>query len=232
MRFLIEDLFSYLKYPYLTGIPAKVEEPVQLMVRLTLICLVTGVGAGLLVDRLVAFHLLASPGSSLAEHTSMSKPVLFVFAVIVAPIWEELVFRGTLRRFTASLLFISAVPGTILTELTGTAWAYLVSPFLFVILFLLYRFNLAESITRKYRFWTRLFPWYFHFTTLCFALIHLSNYEKGISLLPFGLLYTLPQLMIGLILGYTRMRYGLKYSMVLHGMYNFVPMAMYLLSLH
>ena len=232
MIFLIRDIAAYLKHPYLARLPAKVEDPFGLLWRLTLICLILGIGSGVFIDRMVALKLLASPGPSRMEHLTMPMGIFFLMAVVVGPVGEELLFRAQLRRFTLTLFFIALIPGAILTQLTGTSWAYMVSPFIFSLLFLVYRINLSGSITLKYGFWVKVFPWHFHLTAVCFALIHLGNFEKGISLLPFGLLYTLPQLAIGLILGYTRMNYGLKYAMALHGLYNFFPVALFIFSKH
>ncbi|MBB5635407.1 membrane protease YdiL (CAAX protease family) [Pedobacter cryoconitis] len=225
---LIHDLTSYLKQPYLARIPQKTEKPFILLLKLALICLMAGISGGILLSILIGLKLIPSPGPSLIEKKEMAKPLLFIMAVVWAPLSEELLFRAQLRRFTGSLLFISFICGAFLSAIIKTDWAFLISPLVFIVLYLIYRYNLARSVTLKFEFWERIFPWHFHLTAICFALIHLSNFEKGISLLPLGILYTLPQLAVGLVLGYARMNYGLKYSFALHALYNFFPVLLFI----
>lgn len=220
MTALIKDLLSYLKHPVLISIAKNVHQPLLLLLRLAVICIFAGIAAGLFSGMLVKLKLIPDPGPSLLDRKDVSHMAFFIGAVFVAPVMEELIFRAQLKRFTGLILFIAFVCGILLTAITGTYWAFLISPFIFLILFVIYRYTLAGSVSRKFGFWQRVFPWHFHFTAICFALVHLSNFEKGIALLPLGILYTLPQFVIGLVLGYTRMNYGLKYSMALHSLYN------------
>jgi len=225
---LIHDLTSYLKHPFLVRIPEKVHRPFALLLKLAFICLIAGLSCGMLLGIFIGLKLIPDPGPSVLEKKMMAKPVLFIMAVIWAPLLEELLFRAQLRRFTGSILFIAFILGAFLSAVIKTDWAFLVSPFIFIVLYLIYRYNLARSVTLKFQFWERIFPWHFHLTAACFGLVHLSNFEKGISLLPLGIIYTLPQLAVGLILGYVRMNYGLKYSFALHAMYNFFPVLLFL----
>jgi len=217
---LIKDITDYLSAPYLARIIKKADHPWLLLTRLAVICLFAGVGGGMLSGMLVQSGLIPGPGPSALDQQKMSQTAFFFGAVIFAPLIEETIFRAQLRRFSASLLFVAFICGMLLAAITQTYWAFLITPFIFTVLFIIYRFTLAGSVTRKYQFWIKIFPWYFHFTTISFALVHLGNFEKGISLLPLGILYTLPQLAIGLVLGYARMNYGLKYSIALHALYN------------
>lgn len=224
----IRALGAYLSSPYLSRIPKKAERPVAVLFNLAAICVFTGIAAGMFSTGLVKAGLIPDPGPNVLDDNKISKAAFYLGAVFFAPLLEESIFRAQLRRFSGSLVFIAFICGAILTAFTDTFWAFLISIPIFIILFVTYRFTLAGSVSRKYQFWERVFPWYFHFTAICFALVHLSNFEKGISLLPFGILYTLPQLAIGLILGYARMNYGLKYSMALHALYNLSLMALLL----
>jgi len=220
MRPLIKEVFCYLRYPWLTAMGSVSRPSFLAFFRLTLICVLAGITAGSLSGILVRQQLIPDPGPSLLESHDVSQLQFFIGAVFIAPILEESIFRAQLRRFSAGILFITFICGLLLSAFTKTYWAFLISPFLFGILFVIYRFTIAGSISRKFNFWNRIFPWHFHFTAICFALVHLGNFEKGVSLLPWGILYTLPQLAIGLLLGYTRMVHGLKYSIALHSLYN------------
>lgn len=231
MHQLLIAILGYLNRPYLKKLPLSIPGPLGLLTRLTLICVFVGVSGGMLSGILIKSGMIPDPGPNVLDQDRLSRTAFFFAAVIFAPILEELIFRAQLRRFSATILFVSLVFGACLMAALHTAWAFLISPIIFAPLFLLYRFTLAGSISRKFKFWKRLFPWYFYFTAICFALVHLSNFEKGTALLPFGILYTLPQLGIGLILGYTRMNYGLKYSIALHSLYNLTLTLLFLARL-
>lgn len=220
---LIQDIRNYLNHPKLVHLPPKVEKPGLLLFQLTLLCLFAGVTGGMFSGILIGFKVIPSPGPSVTESRHYSSFMLLFGPMVLAPIAEELLFRAQLRRFSGMLLFISGVIGAIVAFFLKSSWGYLISPLIFLILFSIYRFSLPQSVSRKFIFWNKVFPWHFHFTALCFALTHLQNYEKGMALLPLGILYTLPQLAVGLIFGYTRMNYGLKYAVALHASYNFLP---------
>lgn len=220
MTTLTKALLSYLKRPALVSIPKNTGQPLLLLLKLAAICIFTGVSAGLFSGLLVKLKLIPDPGPSILDHKDVSHFAFFMGAVFIAPLMEELIFRAQLRRFTGFILFIAFACGILLTAITGTYWAFLISPFIFTLLFVIYRYTLASSIGRKFRFWRWVFPWHFYFTAVCFALVHLSNFERGTALIPLGILYTLPQFTIGLVLGFTRMRYGLRYSIALHSLYN------------
>jgi len=223
MGVLLRNILFYLNHPRLVRIPDKPENPAVLLLRLTLICLVAGIISGVFSGLLTGTGLIPGPGPSVPDTNAMPKIMLVLGPLILAPVAEEIIFRAQLRRISASILFIALIAGTVLSGLTATKWGYLISPFVFMVLYMVYRFTVTASLTRKYRFWHYIFPLHFHLTAVCFALIHLVNFEKGIHLLPLGILYTLPQLSTGLILGYTRMNYGLKYAIVLHALYNCLP---------
>ncbi|WP_158796270.1 type II CAAX prenyl endopeptidase Rce1 family protein [Pedobacter sp. L105] len=228
LTFLAKCL-NYLKDPYLVSIPKKITSPFTVIFMLSAICIIAGVFAGVFADLLVHLKLVPAPGPSILDDKEVSPFHFFIGAVLIAPVTEELIFRAQLKRFTGAIFFIAFMCGVLLCAITKNYWAFLISPVIFILLFIIYRFTIAGSVTRKFTFWVRAFPWYFHFTSICFALVHLSNFQKGITLLPLGILYTLPQLAIGLVLGFTRMNYGLKYSIAIHALYN-LSFAILLLS--
>lgn len=219
---LVDIIFSYISNPTIVRIK-KIPFPPFLIIMLTAICLILGVGGGFISDTLVHFKWIPDPGPSILDDKSVAHFQFFIGAVCIGPVLEELIFRAQLRRISWSIGFVAFICGVLLSAFTGTYWAFLISPVIFAILFLIYRYTIAsDGLSSKFQFWTVVYPWYFHFTAICFALVHLSNFEKGIALLPLGILYTLPQLAIGLVLGFTRMNFGLKYSIAVHSLYNLV----------
>lgn len=212
--------FWYTKRPWINSVPDKSKDPLLTLAKLMIVCLLLCYLTGYFGSMLIHLQLIPDPGPTLLDHNDVSRFQFFMGAVLLAPLFEELIFRAQLIRFSGMLFLVSLIPGILLAAILKTYWAFLVSPLVFGILFMTYRFTVAGSVSRKFKLWKRLFPWHFHLTAVCFALLHLANFEKGIALLPLGLLYTLPQLTIGLILGFTRMIYGLKYSIALHSLYN------------
>ncbi len=95
---------------------------------------------------------------------------IFFLAVIVAPFFEELIFRGPLLFFKNS----------------------------------------------KY------FPIALYIFTIAFGLIHISNFELSTQVLLLSPLLVAPQISVGFLLGYIRVKFGLIWSMALHACYNMV----------
>ena len=67
-------------------------------------------------------------------------------------------------------------------------------------------------------FFQRHFRWFYFGSALAFASVHLTNFTEGNALILLPL--TLPQFLLGLILGYARVRFGLWASVLLHAAHN------------
>ena len=66
----------------------------------------------------------------------------------------------------------------------------------------------------------RSFKIAFYFFALIFGFVHLSNFELTTNVLLLSPILVLPQIILGGYLGYIRVRFGLQWSMLLHGTYN------------
>ena len=69
---------------------------------------------------------------------------------------------------------------------------------------------------------SRLFGIVFYLLTLTFGFYHLSNFEMSATVLYLSPLLVAPQLFIGLLLGYLRVRAGLIWTILLHALYNLI----------
>ncbi len=153
---------------------------------------------------------------------------LFDF-LILAPLLEELVFRGwltgriaalrfALYGFAAMALFSAALylPVEYVTavSLTGVAVAFAG---------LLHWSVTRDTGTEVPAWFTHHFHWFVWGSSLAFGLIHLGNYEPLTH--PLGLLVVLPQTIGGLLLAYTRTRLGLGAAIAHHAAYNAVFLA-------
>ncbi|TLP79626.1 CPBP family intramembrane glutamic endopeptidase [Maribacter sp. ACAM166] len=91
--------------------------------------------------------------------------------------------------------------------------AVIVAPFLEELLF---RGPLLFFKNSKY------FPTVFYSFTLIFGLIHLSNFELSTEVWLLSPLLVAPQIGIGFLLGFIRVKFGLVWSMTMHALYNLI----------
>lgn len=77
---------------------------------------------------------------------------------------------------------------------------------------------LPDSILLKLK--NKYFAWYFNGVALLFGLIHIDNYKMPMSLLPLMPIFVVPQIIMGFLLGGTRMKYGFAWGLVLHCLIN------------
>lgn len=157
-------------------------------------------------------------------------PQLLVLALVFAPIGEELLFRAGLRRadytlaIGPALLLVAIAPWVRATFILLAVWAIAA----WVINRLLAshwsrrpgaRFVFGRRFITHYR-------WIFWGYTVAFALMHTGNYSgsgpRG-SIVP---LLVLPQFVIGAVLGYLRLRDGLRSSVLMHFLVNCSAMAL------
>lgn len=165
--------------------------------------------------------------AEIAEETTLAED-LFGY-LLLAPVLEELVYRGWLSGRVAALrfalygfaalgLFTASVflPAGMTTPLSlaGVAVAFAG----------LIHWSLTHDRDTAVPGWfTRYFRWFVWGSTLLFGLMHLGNYEALTH--PLGVLVVLPQTIGGLLLAYTRTRLGLGAAMLHHAAYNAVFLA-------
>ena len=147
-------------------------------------------------------------------------PALIAFIVAGAPLGEELVFRGWLSgrpgHVGAFVTLLAAAVGVTAGRMLGlplVGLAFLGAGAV-VAIYLLWRKRGRPPMP----FFARHFRWFYLGSALAFASIHLTNFTEGNAALLLPL--TLPQLLLGLILGYARVSFGLWSSMLMHGLHN------------
>ncbi len=158
-------------------------------------------------------------------------------AVIVAPIAEEIVFRGWLSgrpgHILALALLIGGGMGAAVVAGTGTgtgdlqamgsaALAGFVSAVLAGAAIFLLRRRGAIG------WFARFFPAFFWLSTVGFACVHLLNFPP--EQIAMALPLVLPQFATGAILGYLRVNHGLWASMLLHLLHNGAFISLVLLA--
>lgn len=153
-----------------------------------------------------------------------------IAVLILAPVIEECIFRWHLRLKYASIYLAVAGVVIILGEFFDNA-IFIVSAFIncFIIAMVIVNKIKAKSQTLRFKLWNRLFPFNFYISTLFFATAHIGNYV-GLTVKDLAfILYIMPPLIGGLMLGYVRVTYGLKYSILFHFVHNCNCIAMLIL---
>ena len=159
-----------------------------------------------------------------------SLPEDIIGYLILAPLFEEAVYRGWLSGRIAALRF--AVFGFAGEALFIASFyvdfelaSYLSLGGLALWGFGLWRWLATRDFDTQVPEWfTRNFHWFVWGSSILFGLIHLSNYEEISN--PLAVLIVLPQTIGGLFLAYTRTRLGLRAAMLHHALYNGVYLLM------
>jgi len=185
----------------------------------------------LIFDLLVALPLdLALDSMGGFRSIERSSVVDAVFAVLLAPILEELVFRAGLRNapytlfvgpvliaaFSASSVVFLALAGVMLM-------AGIVSRFLDR---RRVRLHGRKPVFARGRQFARLYPAIFWTYAAAFALVHVSNYQIHAALGALVVFAVSAQFFGGLCLGYLRLRDGLSSAMMLHFLNNAVAVTL------
>ncbi len=150
---------------------------------------------------------------------AVSKGWLVPLVVVIAPLGEEIVFRGWLTgRVRAMWLLGCAVVAGVLLAMVNYHVAEIPAALGVVGMGLIAPGGWWWLRRRGVPGWFEAsFPVLFALSILIFGLSHLTNYPHfSWALVPM----VLPQLWAGLVLSYTRMRIGLPASMLIHAVSN------------
>ena len=187
--------------------------------------------AGLFINQWVENQV----GFDHKESKKMSPFILIVFGGLIAPALEELIFRLP-NRFNALNISIStallvAVFG-LGSFINGVVKNYVVQQELIAVL------NLSAKLVCALIMGVFLFlmlrkhenqlvetgqknvVWIFYTYAVLFGFAHILNFQITLNNLVYIVPLTLPQIFGGLFLGYTRINYGIKYSILQHACWN------------
>jgi len=224
---LYADMVRYFKHPIFT----EHRESLTLSNGIALLGLIGLVVLSVIPVMILSQMLLSLAGAAPLEPSEdfrkFQAGASFVFlAVIMAPLFEELLFRSWLgfRRgvllVMPSLLILFAclkMTGAVEDEsLVSMTWIVLLAGLGVYI----YKWvQIKPSAEMQDDMLRQLFPWVFWGTAFCFGSIHSSNFIDNYSILlwPVALM---PLILAGGVLGFVRMRFGLLAGMAFHGGYN------------
>ena len=137
----------------------------------------------------------------------MEPVLIFFFAVIMAPLLEEVMFRLILR-FRSNFLIL---------------WSIHIG----VALHLGQKRSLLKTARKV---WDKFYGWVFYLMAAAFGLMHIMNFEPSLNIYLLAPILVAPQILIGINLGYLRVRFGLIWSILFHAFYNGVLMSIALLT--
>jgi len=137
----------------------------------------------------------------------MNPELIFFFAVIIAPFFEEIMFRLILR-FRSNFLILWPLQLLILLQRDN-------------------KINLLKTIRN---FWDKFYGWIFYLITIVFGLVHILNFEPSLNIYLLAPVLVAPQILIGINLGYLRIRFGLIWSILFHAFHNGILMSIALMT--
>jgi hypothetical protein len=160
--------------------------------------------------------------------------MLVLVTVLILPTVEEVCFRLSLKfkpvylaLTSGVLLYYLLTKAVYSTKISAVDETFLIRlGFSIGLVILLYPiFNIKSIKESLSKIWTIHFRWIYYISCLSFAWIHVFNYElSAINLLLLPLI-TLPQLMTGIISGYTRVAFGFRYPLVFHMVTNLIAIS-------
>ncbi len=168
-------------------------------------------------------YFLSTEDHALSQQLAESPIGQFIlFSVVMAPLLEELIFRLPLRlsvlNFSLSLGLLGMMilgPGSLIGNLLLGA---------LISLGLIQIMGRGRGVEGKAvgSLYSRSFKGIFYGSALLFGIVHLTNYlglEGPWFLAP---LLVVPQCVIGVFLGYIRLRYGLIWAILSHSFHNLI----------
>lgn len=232
---LLVEIFQSLRRPVLHD-----EKPFHLSYLRVVVMVVILTAVFKIIAVLIKFGVDNYFGFDYEEsETERSKLMSLLLVGLAGPFVEELLFRLPMRLNTRNLS-VSVALGVVLFAL-GKQINLLIQPWFTnedlrglaqllikllmaaalscIIWLIIRRFNSALAA-----FCARRFTWIFYFFTLLFGFAHITNSALSWHNLLYVVPLTLPQLIGGLLLGYTRINLGLKYAIIQHSVWNFLAL--------
>ncbi|AHM61711.1 hypothetical protein D770_17295 [Flammeovirgaceae bacterium 311] len=225
-----KDLVQFLKRPGLPDEEDVAAAPLQIFLHLLGLSLLLSFGVLILLGALRDAGLVPELPHAMEDiMKEFSFLIVFLLAAVLMPALEELTFRLWLIYnpiyFHVSLWLIAFFLSTALTQAGLPLFGYAVFGIAALITILLLTFKDAAQ-QLLVNLYTNYYGWLFYGAAIIFALVHLINFQLNARILLMAPLLVLPQLLLGLILGYLRVRLGLIWAIALHGVYNALVLSM------
>lgn len=225
----VQDVAHFLRHPQLPEVRSATA-PLKVFLHLLVLSLLLGFGVVMLLGALQKAGVVPELPHAMDE-VLKTLPIIVVLllAAVLMPVLEELAFRlwlvNRLVYFGISLWLSAIFLYSSLSQVGATLAGYGVLALATLITILLLTFKEASQalMDRVYQYH---YGWVFYGATVLFALLHLINFQINLRILLLAPILVLPQLLLGLVLGYLRVRQGIGWAMVLHGLYNAIILSL------
>ena len=214
------ELLSFVRSP----VPPAGRQPLG-RTRAIALLTVLGIDICIVAVFLIAVFSAEAAGAAIpaTPDFGMSPLFLFLFATTVAPVLEEVIFRGWLSGRKADLEFAGTILG--LTAVTVAGFALFsggtiiwLSVFAIGAVAAWLRWGVRRKTHQAMPGWfARHYAKIVYLSSVAFGTVHLTNYDTFSAM---HLVMVLPQTIGGLLLAFTRTRLGLSASIVQHALFN------------
>ena len=197
----IKSFINYLKNPIdEKDVESTVGIKVKTLINLFLFSLLALYSYGILLAVLKSIHWIdagINVNSSIVYGYTYLK--LILLGVVIAPATEELIFRLPLR-YKYNYLF---------------RW-------IAIIIMNIKHADKDASEEKIKAFWNKYFKYFFYLIILIFGCIHFFNFSNYRNVWSWIIVLVFPQIIIGSILGYIRVRFSIIWSIGYHAFHNFI----------
>ena len=231
------DAVAYIRRPRWTGerAPVDAEGLRHLIVLYMLTVVMVIVVSGVIWPLILSATGGAMPANANDELINGSPGQLVLYGIVLAPLIEEALFRSWLGRPRAVLAGLPLVASLVAVMFalghagSGMVGVVVAAALGFVSVAAAMRaFSVSPETAAAAR--ERLFPAAFWGSAVAFALLHVTNFTDDTLGWPWLALAVLPQGLVGLVLGYVRMRFGLVPAIFYHASYNALFLSIALLA--
>jgi len=173
----------------------------------------------LLLLATIIINMVAIPIQENFNITHLKFPTSFktvIIGLFLAPFFEEILFRALLK-FNKKTVWLFALTVVILIIFEIIRPKLSVAIFLSFTLFFVMAMLLIFKVEKIHSYISKNIKFFYYFSAISFGLMHLFNFSSNIYLiLLFSVFLVGPQIVAGFILGFIRLKYGLKYSILFH----------------
>jgi membrane protease YdiL (CAAX protease family) len=199
------DLIHFLKNPNLQEDPNKgFIYRVSSFILLLFLCLVVSFTLSIFINSIYESGWIENDYHAFDDLKEFSDLKILFLASVAAPFIEESIFRAPLTAFKSPWKLYRKDPETgerILKDI---------------------RIPLFEH--------PRVFQVAFFVMAILFGYVHLFNYQIDTQILLFSPILVAPQMILGLIFGYIRIRFGFLWAVAMHACYNGFLVSLFLLA--
>ncbi len=210
----MKEFVNYIESPYF--LPKNEKINIKQFLKLLLLNFAISIFLGFL---LIAISKIT--GEKLDVNQSLSLKFKF-YVIFIGPILEEIYFR-LLLRISKKNLIIFSVNNLFVTIFFVLNKHYFIAGmlvFINILMILLIQFKTLEVVKR---FLINNFNYYFYVSAILFGILHIFNFNVlSVQVILLAFILTSKQITGGIFLGYIRMKYGIKYSMLFHSLVNLI----------